>query len=177
MYIVHLTCGNCHEPFDYSGKEFKRQTEKHGRTVFYCSRSCACKSGNKRKQADPIYKEKQSAHLRKVSKEYFETHKKKFAYELHLCNKRSHKCEVTITEKDLNDLWDRQDGKCALTGIQMTMRESKKDLRPTTVSVDRISSDLGYTPDNIQLVCYSMNLAKNQFLNEVMLDFIKMIGT
>jgi hypothetical protein len=76
--------------------------------------------------------------------------------------------EVSITFNQAFNLWKRSDGKCALTGLPMT---TKKDSLYSG-SMDRIDSDRGYTGDNVQWVCYSMNIAKGHWTNEEFLDFL-----
>lgn len=47
---------------------------------------------------------------------------------------------------------------------------------PKCASVDRIDNAKGYTFDNVQLVCYSANLARNSFTIETIRDFFHEIG-
>lgn len=64
-----------------------------------------------------------------------------------------------VTSGLLKQVWDRQHGRCALTGEQMTHVRGKGQV-PTNASIDRIDSDCGYTKQNIQLVCYAVNMMK-----------------
>ena len=66
-------------------------------------------------------------------------------------------------------LWEEQRGICALTGLQMTT----KFHCPYSVSPDRIDSGKGYIPDNVQLVCKAINLAKNNLDNERIIRWIE----
>lgn len=66
---------------------------------------------------------------------------------------------ITITEDEIVAFWDSQSGLCAISGMPMLYRFND----PRTVSIDRIDSDLGYIPGNVQLVCRWVNLAKNNF--------------
>jgi hypothetical protein len=68
--------------------------------------------------------------------------------------------EVNITLDDLKNLWNKQEGKCAISGIQMTYIFGKGRV-PTNISVDRINSLEGYTKTNIQLVCMAVNQMKS----------------
>ncbi len=77
---------------------------------------------------------------------------------------------VTVTLSDLEDKWKEQDGKCALTGRTLTLRTNNAD-SSATASVDRIDSNLGYQPDNIQWVHKHVNQAKNN-LDES--DFLRL---
>jgi hypothetical protein len=71
--------------------------------------------------------------------------------------KKNRVVEFGITKDDLLDLWKRQDGKCAITGLEMKHQWNSL----YSISVDRIDSSRGYTRDNIQLVCKGVNLLKN----------------
>lgn len=75
--------------------------------------------------------------------------------------------ESDLTLEHLMELWNKQDGKCALTGKAM----SHKFHSLYAVSVDRIDSTLGYMIGNVQLVCQSINYAKSNFTNQEFLYF------
>lgn len=82
--------------------------------------------------------------------------------------KRRSKIKDTYNDLDLEYLmylWNKQEGKCALTGLQMTYKFYEGRVN-TNVSVDRIDSSKGYTRDNIQLVC----MAANQMKNDLSMD-------
>ncbi len=74
--------------------------------------------------------------------------------------------EVTITLPYLLKLWEDQGGRCKITGKKM---EHKASL--FAVSIDRIESDHGYVPGNVQLVCMAINLAKNRYSNADIIHF------
>lgn len=76
-----------------------------------------------------------------------------------LGNAKSRKMEVFITITDLYDIWEHQNGKCALTGWNLTLRQFAKDF-DSTASVDRIDSKLTYLPYNIQWVHKDINKMK-----------------
>jgi len=68
--------------------------------------------------------------------------------------------------KYLKNIYDEQDGKCALSGEILEF--GKWDNK--TLSIDRIDSNLGYSKGNIQLVCWiinhmKVNLEQNEFIN------------
>lgn len=66
-------------------------------------------------------------------------------------------CDIDL--EFMRELWNKQKGKCALTGIQMTT--DKHGRTNTNVSIDRIDSTKGYTKDNVQLVCSVINFMKS----------------
>lgn len=57
------------------------------------------------------------------------------------------------------EMWNKQKGKCALTGIPMTVTEHGRT--NTNISLDRIDSNKGYTKDNVHLICSAVNFMKS----------------
>lgn len=68
------------------------------------------------------------------------------------------KYRIGITRQNLLSLWDKQKGRCAVTGKPMIHKTGSL----YTVSVDRIDSSSGYVEGNVQLVCKAINLAKSR---------------
>lgn len=62
----------------------------------------------------------------------------------------------------IKDLWNKQEGKCAISDIDMTY-ELDSGRVYSNVSIDQINPSKGYTKDNIQLVCMSINQLKSDF--------------
>jgi hypothetical protein len=85
--------------------------------------------------------------------------------------KSPQRCVFAITVEDVVALWDKQNGRCAISG--MPMAHEFKNLR--SVSIDRIDNNKGYVPGNVQLVCQWVNYAKNRYSNteigEVLAEF------
>ena len=78
-----------------------------------------------------------------------------------------------LTIEYLYDLLLKQNRKCALTGVNIDLTESRKsssvDFELMTASIDRIDSKKGYEPNNIQWVHKDINRMKwafpqNQFI-------------
>lgn len=82
--------------------------------------------------------------------------------------------EFNITLDYLIYLWNKQQGKCALSGIDMTtiLYDGRTN---TNVSVDRIDPSRGYTMDNVQLVCMACNQMKNDMSVSELYSFCKNI--
>ena len=72
------------------------------------------------------------------------------------------------------ELWNKQNGFCAISGIPMTLNVDK-GRNPYNVSVDQINPSGGYTKDNIQLVCMCVNQLKSDFDMSVILNICKNI--
>lgn len=66
-------------------------------------------------------------------------------------------CEDRIK---LNTVWKAQNGKCAISGLDMTYELGEGRIY-TNVSIDQIMPSKGYTIDNIQLVCMAVNQLKS----------------
>lgn len=78
--------------------------------------------------------------------------------------------EIDFDIEYLRSLWDKQNGKCAISGLEMTY-EMFKGRVPTNISVDRIDSSKGYIKGNVQLVCMAVNQMKNELSLEDLLYF------
>jgi hypothetical protein len=68
----------------------------------------------------------------------------------------------TLTKEELTTITESQNWRCAKTNIPFDLAFGK-GLRPFGPAVDRIDSNLGYTADNIQVVCNLYNFAKHKF--------------
>lgn len=70
----------------------------------------------------------------------------------------------------LNQLYVKQSGRCALTGFELTAHRGK-GLIPTNITIDRIDNSLGYSRDNVQLVCRKANEMKGTTTEEELLEW------
>lgn len=82
--------------------------------------------------------------------------------------------EFTISIEVLKQLWEKQLGKCAISGVDMTHTILSGRIQ-TNVSIDRIDSTKGYSVDNIQLVCVSVNVMKGTMNLSELKHFCKLI--
>jgi len=82
------------------------------------------------------------------------------SYLSYLLNKARRRGECKIDLNYLCLLWKSQNGKCAITGWQMTMRLAD-GVVATNASIDRIDSSIGYIEGNVQIVCRAVNVAKH----------------
>lgn len=84
-----------------------------------------------------------------------------------LRNAKARELEVTVTIEHAWELFVKQGGKCALTGLPLRMdrhlhlsRRNKQSKRTQTASLDRIDSSKGYIPGNIRWVHKRVNLMR-----------------
>jgi hypothetical protein len=75
-----------------------------------------------------------------------------------------------IAKADIEALAEKQNWKCAKTNIPLDLTHGCGQL-PFGPTIDRIDSQIGYQFDNIQLVCYIYNVAKNRFTDADVLTF------
>jgi hypothetical protein len=72
--------------------------------------------------------------------------------------------EFSLTKDDLQAMWERSKGRCEVTGIKLDIvRIPDCKRRPLAPSIDRIDSRSGYTLENCRLVCVAVNLAINEW--------------
>jgi hypothetical protein len=84
-------------------------------------------------------------------------------------NRRAKKKNIPF---DLTKEWiifklEEQNYCCALTHIQLVVEQTENYLNPYMPSLDRIDSTKGYTKDNVRIVCAAINLALNEYGEEV----------
>lgn len=70
-----------------------------------------------------------------------------------------------IDSNYLTKLWEQQNGRCALTGIEFDLTPPSKGqtVKPSAPSIDRIVPSAGYTKGNVRLVIYHMNVALSEY--------------
>ena len=173
MPLVEVTCEVCGDTFLRRAAEVRRN-EKKGRRI-YCGLSCAGKANNKHLAA---YVEENTKRIllvnRKATDEY-----SPFRY--HLKNARSHAKQknrlVTVTLQDLKEQWEKQNGVCPYTGWKLDPRTKVNDSgrHMRRASLDRIDSNRGYEPGNIQFVAWIANVAKCDFQDCELFEFCKAV--
>lgn len=84
----------------------------------------------------------------------------------------SRNIEFNITIEYLWELLLRQNKKCALSGIDLSFSETRKNKdKSKTVSVDRIDSSKGYEHGNVQWVHKQINIMKNSLSDKEFIEF------
>lgn len=96
-----------------------------------------------------------------------------------LNNAKKRNIPVNISIDDVKNLYDKQNGCCAISRIRMTttyVPGQAKWSKIHNVSVDRINSSEGYTVSNIQLVCAIVNTMKWDLKQSDFIDICKIIA-
>ena len=81
-----------------------------------------------------------------------------------------------ILPEDVIALWEKQDGRCAISGVYLTHHVDGSGKKEYNASIDRICGDKGYTIHNIQLVCYRINIMKHTLSEDMFYWWIKTIN-
>ena len=96
------------------------------------------------------------------------------SYIAYLKNKAVKRKGACISLDELEEIWKKQEGKCALTGWDMTMILGKGNIN-TNASIDRIDSEKGYLKGNIQFVCRAANVFKSNMKEKDLIELCKAI--
>jgi hypothetical protein len=174
---VKVKCTYCGNEFQKLKSEYNRKI-KNNTTNFFCNLKC---SGH---YFDTKHLDKYRKIYSKNIKNYSNNRLDEFSsikYYLNRCIYRSKKKGIKsdLTLEYLKDLWEKQNGICPYTGIKMELPRTTADedvkKTPTKASLDQIIPSKGYIKGNVEFVCYSINVAKNDFSKEEMIDFINKI--
>lgn len=71
----------------------------------------------------------------------------------------------------VDDLWNRQQGRCAISGVQMTHK--RKDL--VSARIDTINAEKGFIKGNVQLVCDGIKRMKRDMADDEVRRFVSEI--
>jgi hypothetical protein len=73
--------------------------------------------------------------------------------------------QFTLTRDDLDILWERCEGRCAVSGLEFDDERVPHALveRPYWPSIDRIDGRMGYTLENTRITCVAANFAMNEW--------------
>ena len=69
--------------------------------------------------------------------------------------------EFDLDDKFFHELYDKQEGKCALTGWEMSWQRRPDRRNERNISIDRINPSGNYEMKNLRLVCKRANLIKH----------------
>jgi hypothetical protein len=81
--------------------------------------------------------------------------------------------KVGVKIEDLDRLFKKQMGECALTGLPLRLSTKRSGC---TASVDRINSEKGYVRGNIQWVHKDVNMMKNNFSEERFKEICRLVA-
>ena len=83
------------------------------------------------------------------------------------------KAEFNIVVEDLMALWEKQEGRCAISGVALTYHRDGGGKKEFNASIDRIIPHDPYNPNNIQLVAHRVNIMKHELTEDLFFWWIK----
>ena len=84
--------------------------------------------------------------------------------------------DLNITASYINDLYEKQNRKCAITKIEIYfVKASLRKLKCQTASLDRIDNTKGYIEGNVQWVHKDINNMKYTFTQEYFINLCKQV--
>jgi len=157
--VTEKNCSHCHQLFEISGfYTTGKKTDGTPKYQSWCKKCISLKMKSYHKETWGEEKLQYTAHKRSKNVRSYITYLRSKAV------KRKGQC---ISLDELEKIWESQNGKCALTGWDLTMILGKGNIY-TNASIDRIDSNVGYEIGNVQFVCRAINVFKSN-MNE---DFL-----
>jgi len=145
-----VVCKMCSVEFEKELRDITRTKERNG--VHCCTRKCS------------------SAYVSKLA----QSKSNKFNHYLINIRKSSRRKESphTVTAEYLEEIWNNQDGKCAISSLSLIHAVQRTDRTMYQASVDRIDNSKGYVIGNVQFVSLAVNYMRNTFSIEEVRQFI-----
>lgn len=88
----------------------------------------------------------------------------------HLVKLRARPGRTALSQAYLLGLYNRQDGRCALSGVTLTWITGRGHTL-TNISIDRIDPKGEYVPGNVQLVCWVINVMRRDLDPDEFVDW------
>lgn len=80
-----------------------------------------------------------------------------------------------VTREYVLSLWETQQGRCAITGVELTYDSADKDKKNSNMSIDRIDPVVGYVEGNVQLAAYRVNSMKSDMTEAQLARWVELI--
>lgn len=173
-------CSKCKKEKN-STEFYKNKHEKDGLHGWckICSKEFDHIRGQTPKRKEYQKKRSQTPRLKNLRKKYYNDHREVLDYRIKLSLKRAKKrakeknilFEINLewTKKQ----WEKQNGKCLLSGMPFDLTPSSYRVNPYSPSLDRIDSSMGYTKDNTRLILSQINFSINEYGFEEYLKIAK----
>lgn len=87
-----------------------------------------------------------------------------------------------LTSEQLWELFQKQNGKCALSGVELVLtttinKQNNLDRSQLTASLDRINNLQGYTIDNVQWIHKTLNLMRREYTVNEFVHWCKLVAS
>ena len=177
---VKIICTECNKEHEIRQGDYNRKI-RAGQNKFYCSLKCSGKADYKNNPNKlEKFREVNASRIKKYCGCRLDQYSP-FKYHANKARSRSKikGYQTDLTTEYLKEVWDTQNGVCPYTGIKMEISRTSQDedikKTPIKASLDRIDPNIGYIKGNVEFVCYCVNVMKNDFTKNQMVDFINQI--
>lgn len=151
-----LACPSCGKSREFQTKSAMNQAERKGTSCYSCRTAANNKKriGTKTGAKNPAWKGYKDVPGKVLSKLKRDAETRGIDFQ--------------ITIEDIQEKYEQQDMRCALTGIPV--------LFGMNASVDRIDSEKDYTKDNIQIVLNVVNIMKRDIPEDLFIMLCKAVA-
>jgi len=168
-----IYCDGCEKQFEKETR-YVKSAEKKGRRL-YCSLSCHAKHTREEKLGDWVHSEENKKMVRSLAGNKKDEYSP-FRTLLKSCRTRTNKGGQPKGHFDLDlahlkELWEKQNGKCAITKVDLKLESSYN--KNYQASLDRIDSSKGYVKNNVRYISVSANWLKNNLDDTHVNEFIQ----
>lgn len=174
MKMITIVCSNCGKTIEKPQSEINRQKRK-GRAAFYCGLECAGRNSCSHLiKYHGLYNKNLVPNNRLDEFTSF-----KWYIKVIRKNSKQKNQEYNIDTEYLKQLWDEQNGICPFTNKKLILRTHSNDeikKCPYQASLDRIDNAKGYVKGNVRFVALIFNYARNNFSDQEVIDFCKMVA-
>jgi hypothetical protein len=176
MGLVQMSCAGCGAQFERHSAEMNRHLRRNPERKFYCSRSCYAKNEGKNRLGPMLGLGRPELLVPgKLTDQY-----SPFRYFMRKARNRELKDPTDLDLPFLKELWEKQEGRCALSGLRMELPKhatawGERLNDPWKPSLDRIDSSVGYIKINVRFVTVIANFAKQNFSDEQLFAFCRAV--
>jgi|ERR1035437_375277 hypothetical protein len=163
-----ILCDGCGCSFEKENRYIK-QAIKYGRKN-YCSLSCGTYYQNK---SDNMCNWQHSERNKKNLKLGGIKADEYSPFRIFVTKARSRKRGCDLDPPYIKNLWESQNGKCAVTGVELVLDVNQN--ANYQASLDRIDSNIGYMKGNVRFTSLSVNWLKSNLNDDHIKEFIEIV--
>jgi hypothetical protein len=130
-------------------------------------------SGKWRKQCEPCRMKHKSRKRHMVMDGSPEAYLRQLVSKLKYNRQKTH--DWSLTPEDVIDIWNKQKGRCAISGVTLTHHLDGSGAKEFNASIDRINNDQGYSQMNVRLVAYRINIMRHTLSTDMFWWWVKTI--
>lgn len=130
-------------------------------------------SGTWRKTCEPCRMQHKQRKRHMVMQQSHEAYLRNLHTKLKSTRKKTH--PWNLVPEDLIEIWDKQKGRCAVSGVALTHHLDGSGAKEFNASIDRINNDQGYSRDNVRLVAYRINIMRHTLSLDMFWWWVKTI--